>query len=39
MNTVKYLVEKGADINIKDGHGVGVLDYSCEIDYLKTRAC
>jgi len=22
MNTVKYLVNKGADINIKDDHGV-----------------
>ena len=24
MNTVKYLVNKGADINTKDDHGVSV---------------
>ena len=24
MNTVKYLVDKGASINIKDDHGVSV---------------
>ena len=31
MNTVKYLVDKGADINIKDDHGVSVWDYISEM--------
>jgi len=31
MKTVKYLVEKEADINIKDDHGVSVWDYTSKV--------
>ena len=39
--TVKYLIDKGADINIKDDSGVSVSvwDYTSENKLFETRAC
>ena len=40
MKTVKYLIDKGADINIKDDSGVSVSvwDYTSENKLFETRA-
>jgi len=38
MNTIKYLIAKGANINTKDDSGVSVWDYTSE-NKLFTRAC
>ena len=37
--TVEYLIDKGADINIKDDSGVSVWDYTSENKLFETRAC
>ena len=35
VDTVRYLVDKGDDINMKDGHGVSELEYTadCKLGY------